>query len=718
MSFLNTLEGLVNQKVIDNSEFNSEEAFSELCFEMLSDTLFLPDFQHSYYFLEEKNNQNLKINGFALSEGEDILSLFISDIGSYVIAENMDKKNLILNFKQLYRVLNYVIRVNNQDVPKSHILSGLNSRFQEELKENLNQINLYLLTNKNAVNRKEVKSVEVIAEKDLDGAIDFNIRVVDLEELERLYKNNQSIDIEVSKYSDKPLLIMVPNILNLSYRSAISILPGNFLFNIYKEFGSRLLEKNVRSFLSLNKKVNKGIENTLINDPDMFLAYNNGLCVTVSNFELNDDGSVKFFKDFQIVNGGQTTSTIFFAKLKQKKQLNYKIDLDRVNVMTKITRIGRNIDSTKIQATISKNSNLQSAVIESDLSSNDEYLVTIHTYSKKYRSPFTNDYFYFERTRGQYNLESSLSKNKAFVNLFPKNQVFNIVDITFIYYLGFSNYIEPFNSVSSKEKRHPIFKKLMKDEVKIIDEDYYFNLMGLYILYKKFDSLYGKGDSSIGKIKKNVVAYGIALIQKDLASHNETIDFIDIWRSGINADYDMVIKGYLQYLNDFLISNYDDGRLDEACKKESTWNSVHSNFSKSELKNVIQIFTVCKKKKSKVSLSSKDDDLRYRIMLDEINSLINNETKYKNLIKCIEEEINNNSADQMSRYSRVHLSTLKAHFRALEIGHGVIVINPYNFDVYINECNGTKKKIEEVKSRIEEVYRIFTAVINDENFVN
>ena len=82
----------------------------------------------------------------------------------------------------------------------------------------------------------------------------------------------------------------------------------------------------------------------------------------------------------------------------------------------------------------------------------------------------------------------------------------------------------------------------------------------------------------------------------------------------------------------------------------------------------------------------------------------------------MEDEISINSLDGMSRYSRTHLSVLKNHFRPQNKVYGEVNINPYSFDLYISECNGVKKKIEEVKLRIEEVYRIFNAVINDENY--
>ena len=84
---------------------------------------------------------------------------------------------------------------------------------------------------------------------------------------------------------------------------------------MYKRFGPQLLERNVRSFLQLRGKVNQGIRKTILHEPQMFLAFNNGLSVTASGLELEDrgDGTANLIaaEDFQIVNGGQTTGSIF-----------------------------------------------------------------------------------------------------------------------------------------------------------------------------------------------------------------------------------------------------------------------------------------------------------------------------------------------------------------------------------------------------------------------
>ena len=45
----------------------------------------------------------------------------------------------------------------------------------------------------------------------------------------------------------------------MDYESYIAIIPGEGLARLYKQFGARLLEQNVRSFLQFTSKINKGI---------------------------------------------------------------------------------------------------------------------------------------------------------------------------------------------------------------------------------------------------------------------------------------------------------------------------------------------------------------------------------------------------------------------------------------------------------------------------
>ena len=51
--------------------------------------------------------------------------------------------------------------------------------------------------------------------------------------------------------------------------------------HLYLKYGSKLLQGNVRAFLSVRGKVNKGIRNTIINSPENFFTYNNGIALSL-----------------------------------------------------------------------------------------------------------------------------------------------------------------------------------------------------------------------------------------------------------------------------------------------------------------------------------------------------------------------------------------------------------------------------------------------------
>ena len=59
----------------------------------------------------------------------------------------------------------------------------------------------------------------------------------------------------------------------------MAVIPGKIV-DIFQKFGSRLLEQNVRSFLSIRGHVNKNMLGTIENNSKMFFAYNNGLTIT------------------------------------------------------------------------------------------------------------------------------------------------------------------------------------------------------------------------------------------------------------------------------------------------------------------------------------------------------------------------------------------------------------------------------------------------------
>src|SRR5690606_27531164 len=185
------------------------------------------------------------------------------------------------------------------------------------------------------------------------------------------------------------------------------IIPGRALAVIYERHGSRLLEQNVRAFLQFTGKINKGIRNTILNEPHMFLAFNNGLAATAEEVEVSStkDGRgllISKVKDFQIVNGGQTTASIYHTFNKDKK------DISEIFVQLKLSVIKNRNNFSEIVSRISEYANTQNRVSVSDLSSNRPFHVELEKLSRSIFAPPVAGHssqqttWFYERARGQY----------------------------------------------------------------------------------------------------------------------------------------------------------------------------------------------------------------------------------------------------------------------------------------------------------------------------
>src|SRR5205085_1772823 len=119
--------------------------------------------------------------------------------------------------------------------------------------------------------------------------------------------------------------------------TCVAIFPGALLHELYDEHGSRLLELNVRSYLQAKGKINKGILETLRNDPADFMAYNNGITVVAERILFgplaNGREGIVELQGMQIVNGGQTTASI------HRSAKEFEADLSKVFVQGKIVTV-------------------------------------------------------------------------------------------------------------------------------------------------------------------------------------------------------------------------------------------------------------------------------------------------------------------------------------------------------------------------------------------
>ncbi|MBK8503427.1 MAG: AIPR family protein [Saprospiraceae bacterium] len=339
------------------------------------------------------------------------------------------------------------------------------------------------------------------------------------------------------------------------------------------------MESNVRAFLQQTGKINKGIRDTIREEPYMFLPYNNGLATTAQQVKTQmEDGRlvITSVKDFQIVNGGQTTASLFHTGKK------YKADLSQVFVQMKLTVIKDEEKKNKTVPYISRYANSQNKVSELDLTSNNPFLQKLEelsrtTYAIDPEDSNKQTIWFFERVKGQYretlNKEPTKGKQEAFKLKFPRNQV--IVKSEIAKYMNIWNQ-QPFHVAKGAQKNYNQFLKEVEKDFKNKKPGrvYWQDIVSNAILFQTADKLFGrKNQDPIGdtNIKSQTVAYVLSYLH--FITRNR-LNLALIWdKQMIPEDIQSELKKELKYVYDFL-NNLDAALISEAAKAEKTWTAL------------------------------------------------------------------------------------------------------------------------------------------------
>lgn len=211
-------------------------------------------------------------------------------------------------------------------------------------------------------------------------------------------------------------------------RTYLAVIPARVLADVFDEYGGLLLESNVRTFLSTRGQVNRGIQSTLAQEPERFLAYNNGLTTTAREVELGrspEGTTIRSLDRWQIVNGGQTTASIAYFLRNNKSK-----DVDGVSIQMKLVTVSESDSATVVQA-VAKYANSQNKVSAADLFSAHEFHIRMEQISRRLRAParegqqYQTGWFY-ERVRGQWENDriarGSAGEQSKFELEYPKSQ--------------------------------------------------------------------------------------------------------------------------------------------------------------------------------------------------------------------------------------------------------------------------------------------------------
>lgn len=609
-NYIEELKSDVASRVYSEGEGASfEDKFTEYCIEVLESIGKSEGARVlSYINPNSQGGIDWKINGFCLKdltkdenkkEYYETLDLFITFYKNEY-DYNITKDDYTKSLNQIKRFINSALKRHIDYIDKSntelyHLIGTIGKQGKD-----FDRINVYFLINGFSNHDKE--KIEVV---------DADV-FVHTWDIARLFKINESnsvhepIEIEFENFTEngKGLqCLQVPSIDEM-YDCYLAIVPGEILAKLYKEFSNELLESNVRAFLGQAGKFNKGIRDTIRNKPQMFLPYNNGITATAESVETKiEDNQLVITKlnDFQIVNGGQTTASLYHTQNKFKDA-----DLSKIFVQMKLTVIKDKEQKNIEVPNISRFANSQNKVSELDLSSNNPYFVQIENLSrKKYVVNPENKnqslLWFFERANGQYREtlnKQTPAQQKKFKEQNPSSLKFVKSDIA-KFINGWE--LEPHFVAQGSQKNFIHYTKKITDLVsknKLPGENFYRKLIANAILFKTIDQLFGrKGVNAIGdtSLKALSVAYTVSYL------HHLTNNRIDLWKIYEEQKIDDFLSSHLLKLLVFtynhIITEASGSLISEYAKRATSWEKLKNTKYSEDLILVLKDYLISEEEK-------------------------------------------------------------------------------------------------------------------------
>lgn len=584
-------------KANDNSESNE---FLLYATDVLMKAEEFDDFIECNYEGISRRKGNMCINGYALDDTDESCSVFIVDYHGPDGSESVKKDDIDSLFKKIRLFVEEAIKYElycEISATQQVIDFARDLFFDNEI---ITKYRFYLLTD--AFNKQRVKTIKDT--KIQNKAVELNVWDINrLYDLVASQTQKESVEIVLSDfgYEGIPCVKAVEckdavadidvspeddDKSNLvTYSSYLAVVPGSILNELYLEYGSRLLEGNVRSFLSAKRKVNKNIQNTIKNYPEMFFAYNNGIAATATEVDTKmtlNGPVITRIKDLQIVNGGQTTASIANTLLSAKK--NETIDITALYVPMKLSVLEHSV-AEKIIPKISEYSNSQNKVDASDFFSNHPFHIRMEDLSRKTSIPSNGgnqyqQYWFYERAKGQYNqgmMKLKGAELKAYKERYPTKQVLTKLDVAkyMELYHGHPDIVSRGNQKALKHFADEIKSKWEKSDLQF-NLYYYKRMVALAILYKSTDDLIKQADWYKEKksYKGNVIAYSISILFNNIHKvHGKyELDFLRIWNEqAIYEELEDQIKVLAYDVYAFITGPREIENVTEWCKKEACW---------------------------------------------------------------------------------------------------------------------------------------------------
>ncbi len=507
-----------------------EAAFLDLFCAYLTDSGEFDTFDPAHY----RAPRGMRVDGYGgdPAEADGVLTLVISDFSADPKLATLTRTEAEAAFRRLGNFLK----------------AALTDAFRDELEEEsqgyglaeliavrrpqITRARLFLVSNRSL-------SAQVSGMPDGDvGGLPVSYNIWDVSRLHRLVasgKAREDIEIDLDADFGETIACLPAGVGGDGYEAYLAVVPGPLLAQIYDRYGSRLLEQNVRCFLQARGKTNKGIRHTILNEPGMFFAYNNGITATAEQVSCDRNaGGVRItgLRNLQIVNGGQTTASIFTALKKDKA------DLDRIFVQMKLSVV-EPAKSAEVVPKISEFANSQNKVNAADFFSNHPFHVRLEEFSRRLWAPacdgtFKQTKWFYERARGQYfdqKVMRSTANQKRFEQEYPKTQTFTKTDLA-----KYEMVWEQVPHIVSRgaQESFATYAKLVgqrwsKDSDQF-GELHYRTVIARVILFRTLEKDVSAQSWYDGGYRANIVAYALARFSKLATDSGRFFDYEEVWR--------------------------------------------------------------------------------------------------------------------------------------------------------------------------------------------
>lgn len=549
---------------IEDSEDFAENAFSRRMLEYIAEAGELGDAEVCNY-----RGGGLKLNGYELNAEEESLDVSVAIYTGKVPPVRVEKARVDQVVRQVTAFVRRSIEGLHAKIEEAHPAFAAAQAIHRFCAENgtFARIRVFVLSD-GIVNVERLPEIE-----DLGGA-SASLQVWDIERLFRWFSSGhqlEEIEVDFSQHGG-PIDCIPVAAEGADYDTYLAAIPANTLVSIYGRYGPRLLERNVRSFLQLKGSVNKGIRTTLLSQPQRFLAYNNGITVTAMDVRTAVDKAgrtvITFARDLQIVNGGQTTASLYRAARKDGA------DLAEVRVPMKLSVVRDPGRLDDFVAEISRYANSQNKVSVADLSANDPFHRCMEELSRTTWAPAAGGMqrqtrWFYERARGQYAdaraREGTPARIRTFDQMHPRSQMFTKTDLA-----KFEN--------TWMQKPHIVSKGAQKNFLAFAEElgrrggfvpdlQYFQDMVAKAILFRQAERIVHR--QTFGGYRANIVTYTIALV-----AHltGQRIDLDRIWYAqALTPAIESAIENFCVRVHGVITVPPGGKNVTEWCKMEDCW---------------------------------------------------------------------------------------------------------------------------------------------------